>query len=416
MLILEFFIECSSCGETYNYAKNIYSCEKCGERLEITYPYREIAKKIDREVLVSSSRKGLRKYLDLLPITKEDSLLSLGEGNTPLQKCDRLTNELGVENLYAKNETTNPTGTFKDRPASVGIGRAIELGGNKIVVASDGNVAPATSAFARKAGLKSVIILPEYMQTTRITQTIVYGSDVFIVDGGDVNDCIDLSSKIEEKYNYHHLSTAAPVNPYQMEGSKTVGFEICEQLNWEMPDWVATPIGGGGLLTSNWKAFNEFYKLGLIDSLPKMVGVQAEKCAPVVEAYNNGERKEIERVRKDINTVAVPIAVPYPLDGETALDAIFDSDGTAVSVEDEEMEEVQKLLAETESIVAEPAGATSLAGVRKLSEKGVIDESDSVVFEVTGTGLRELQDLRKEYREPYHINPEIEEISEKISL
>lgn len=413
---MEFFIECSSCGESYDYTENVYSCERCGGRLDITYPYQEIANKIDPEELTRDSKKGLRKYLNLLPISSEDTLLSLGEGNTPLQKCNKLTDVVGIENLYAKNETINPTGTFKDRPASVGISRAIENGGNKVVAASDGNVAPATSAYANNGGLKSVIILPEYMQSTRIKQTIVYGSEVFIVEGGDVNDCIELSSELEEKYDYHHLSTAAPVNPYQMEGSKTIGFEICEQLDWEMPDWVVAPVGGGGLLTSNWKAFNEFYEFGLIDSLPKMVGVQAERCAPVVEAYNDGERKEIEKIRKDFTTIAVPIGVPYPLDGETALDAIFNSGGTAVSVRDEEIKEAQKMLAETESIVAEPAGATSLAGVRKLSKSGVIDRNESVVFEVTGTGLRELYDLSKNYKEPYHIKPEIENISEKISL
>lgn len=409
---MSFYLECSSCGKEYGPKNRVYSCEGCGGKLEIKYPYDSLQEEIDRETL-EKRNLSLWKYFELLPISKETRIISLGEGNTSLRKCKKLSDRIGIKNLNVKNETNNPTGTFKDRSATVGVSKAAEFGAKGIVVASDGNVAPATSAYSSMAGLKCFVFVPDYMPPTRITQTILYGAEVFVVRG-DINKCIDLADEVRKKYKWHHLSTVASVNPYHTEGSKTMVYEICEQLGWETPDWIVVPVGGGGLLTANWKGLKEFSYLGLIENLPKIAGVQSEGCAPVVKAYGEGGLSEIKKWEGKIDTEAIPIAVPYPMDGPTALDSIRDSGGTALAVSDEEILAAQKLLAETEAIIAEPAGVASLAGTIKLFEKGVIDENDSVVFEVTGSGLRELQKTEKVCKKPTQIEPKIELVENKL--
>jgi threonine synthase len=341
------------------------------------------------------------------------NIISLGEGGTRLHKCDKLSKILGVNNLYAKDETSNPTGTFKDRPASVGISKALEFKVKIIVIASDANAAPATAAYATIAGMKCFAFLPHYMSRERITQTILYGGNVIIVNG-DINQCIDLAIKVQKRYGWHHLTTATSVNPYQLEGSKTIAYEISEQLEWNVPNWVIVPVGGGGLLTANWKGFKEFFDLGLIDGLPKIVGVQASECAPLVKAYR--ENTDIKRWEKKPNTIAIPIAVPLPLDGYTALAAIKESKGTAVAVSDEEILEAQKLLAKTEAIIAEPAGVVTLAGTKKLLEEGVIGKDDTITFEVTGTGFKDLGFITKTLKKPPQIEPGIKNLSEIFKL
>lgn len=404
---MDFYLKCSSCGEIHTPQERVYNCKKCRGRLEVLYPYDRLASELSKKKL-EGRNLGIWKYLELLPILDKTKIVSLGEGNTRLHKCDKLSNIIGVKNLYVKNETTNPTGSYKARPAAVGISRALELGADGVVVASDGNVAPATSAYAAHVGLRCCVFVPDYTYPTRIIQTAIYGAEVFVVRG-DVNKCIDLATEVQQKYNWHHLSTVSSINPYQIEGSKTISYEICEQLGWVAPDWIIVPVGGGGLITSNWKGLKEFLNLGLIDNLPKMVGVQASGCAPFVKAYRGG-KDEIKKWEGKIDTIAVPIAVPYPLDGQTALTSIRSSGGTAVAVSDREILDAGNLLARTEAIIAEPAGVTSLAGLKKLLEEGTIDKSDNVVFEVTGTGLRELKTLQKYIKKPKLVEPKLEDV------
>jgi threonine synthase len=401
---MKYVLRCSYCGEEYASKEQIYCCRRDGKRLEIVYFYDQLADFLDRATF-EKRKPGVLKYAELLPLLDNSKIVSLGEGGTKLRRCDRLGKILRVKNLYAKDETSNPTGTYKDRQASVGISKALEFEAKGIVVASDGNAGPATAAYAAMAGLKCLVFMPDYTSPERITQTMMYGAKVIVVRG-NINQCINLANEVQKEYNWHHLTTAGAVNPYQMEGSKTIAYEISEQLGWIVPDWVIVPVGGGGLLTANWKGFKEFFKLNLIDSLPKIVGVQACGCAPLVKAYQEKKKPDdIESWGKPIKTIAIPVAVPFPLDGPAAIAAIQESEGTAIAVSDEEILGAQKLLAKTETIIAEPAGVVSLAGTKKLLEEHVIDKDDNIVFEVTGTGFKDLGSVAKMFEKPPQIEP-----------
>ncbi|MFX0125547.1 MAG: threonine synthase [Candidatus Hodarchaeota archaeon] len=403
---MKYVLRCSFCNEEYDSKEHIYCCRKDQKRLEIVYFYEQLVDVIDKTTL-EKRKSGVWKYAELLPVLDNSKIVSIGEGGTRLRRCDRLSEILGIKNLYAKDETSNPTGTFKDRPASVGVSKALEIKAETIVVASDGNVAPATAAYAMMAGVKCFVFVPNYMSPERITQTMMYGANVIVVKG-DINQCIDLAIEIEKMYHWHHLTTAAAVNPYQMEGAKTIAYEISEQLGWTVPDWVIAPVGGGGILTANWKGFKEFFNLNLIDGLPKIGGIQASGCAPLVRAYR--EKRKPDEIKKwdKLQTIAIPIGVPFPLDGPTALAAIRESKGTAIAVSDKEIVEAQRLLAKTEAIIAEPAGAVTLAGTKKLKEEDVIGKDDITVFEVTGTGFKDLGFIATLLKKPPEIEPKID--------
>ncbi len=401
---MNYILKCLTCGKKYD------SCEKCKGGLEIIYDYDELAHKINTKIL-ERRKIGVWKYKELLPMNDDSKIITLGEGGTKLHECKKLAEALSIEKIYAKDETRNPTGTYKDRPATVGVSKALEFGAKTVAIASDGNAGPATAAYAAKAGLRCYVFMPAVTPIERIVQVQMFGGKVILAKG-TVSDCIDILTKVQDQYGWHQLTTAIPLNPYQAEGSKTIAYEICEDLEWNVPDWVVIPVGGGGLLTANWKGFKEFFKLGIIKKLPKVAAVQAKGCAPVVKAYNN-DKEKIENWGEP-KTIAITIGVPYPLDGATALKAIRESKGTAVAVSDEEILRAEKLLAETEGIFAEPAGVASLAGTKKLIEKEIIGNEERVVFEVTGTGLKDLKSAVKMCGKPLCIKAKPEEVKTVI--
>ncbi|HDK26840.1 MAG TPA: threonine synthase [Candidatus Atribacteria bacterium] len=408
-----YILKCFACGKEYNdHQKSIYRCKKCGGSLEIIYGYDELAHKINTKIL-EERKIGVWKYKELLPVRDDSKIITLGEGGTKLHKCERLAEVLGIKKLYAKDETRNPTGTYKDRPATVGISKALEFGAKTIAIASDGNAGPATAAYAAKAGLKCYVFMPSLTPIERIVQVQAFGGKVILIKG-TVSDCIDILTEVQAYYGWYQLTTAIPSNPYQAEGSKTIAYEICEDLMWNIPNWVVIPVGGGGLLTANWKGFKEFFKLGIITKLPKIAAVQAEGCAPLVKAYN--EDKEKIEIWGKPKTIAITIGVPYPLDGTAALKAIRESKGIAVAVSDEEILKVEKLLAQTEGIFAEAAGVASLAGVKKLIGEGIINSEERVVFEVTGTGLKDLKSAMKTYEKPPCIEAKPKEVEDAVKF
>lgn len=408
-----YVLNCFTCGEKYNDSqKPMRRCKKCGGNLRIIYNYDKIARKINRKVL-ESRKPGVWKYKELLPLKNASKIINLGEGGTKLHKCEKLAKILGVKELYAKDETRNPTGTFKDRPATVGISKALEFNIKAVVIASDGNAGPATAAYAAKAGLRCYVFMPVITPRERIIQVEMFGGKVISVEG-TISECIDLLTKTQEQYGWYQLTTAIPCNPYQAEGPKTIAYEICEDLKWETPDWVVIPVGGGGLLTANWKGFREFFRLGFIKKLPKIAAVQAEGCAPLVKAYN--ERKKGEEIENwgIPESLAISIGVPFPLDGASALEAVKESKGYAVAVSDKEILKMEKLLGETEGVFAEPAGIASLAGVKKLIKEGVIKKEEKIVFEVTGSGLKDFQSAKKMCEKPPRIKVNPEEIESAL--
>ena len=324
-----------------------------------------------------------------MPIDNHEHIVTLSEGDTPLIKASALSSELGVK-TFVKDETRNPTASFKDRPNSVALSRALELGAKTVAVASSGNAAGSLSAYAAKAKVPCVVAVPEDTPDSKLGQIVVFGSRVVKVRG-TYSDAFTLIKEACKTHGWHNLTSVASANPYQLEGDKTAAYEICQQLSWKAPNWVAIPLGAGPLLVGAWKGFKELHELGVIGALPKMIGVQAEGCSPIVRAFKNGSSAVSPWQKPD--TVAHSIADPlngYPDDGSLTLKNIRESHGIAESVTDEEMLESVRLLAGTEGLFAEPSAAATIAVIKKLKSSGRIDSDDTVVPVVTGTGLKSI--------------------------
>lgn len=380
-------LQCSACTTTYPGQDGHYQCPQCGSALEVTYDYRSRGKDLTRDGFAAGA-KGLWKYRGILPVGVGADVVTLGEGGTPLHKCNHIAHAMGlVDQLYVKDEAGNPTGTYKDRPASVSVTVAKALGAKTVAIASDGNAAPSVAAYAAKAGLECFAFMPESTPIERLVLVQMYGAPIITIQGS-VNECIDLAERGRELFGWHHMSTAGPINPYQREGTKTIAYEICEQLDWVVPKWVVIPVGGGGLLVAVWKGFVELKALGRVDRLPRVLAVQASGCAPLVRAFETKDSTDEIRRWENPKTVATTIGVPYPLDGAKALQAIRESGGVAITVDDSEILAMTRELSSREGILLEPTGAVSMTAVKKARAMGLID--GTVVSIATGTGLKTL--------------------------
>jgi len=397
-------LRCANCGSEISPESGKYSCPKCHGILQVEYNDRLIGKD---SIFSHSPRSGVWRFFEMLPVEKSENIISLEEGNTPLIR----TESLG-DGFYVKDETRNPTGSFKDRPNTVGISKAVELGAKTVAIASSGNAAGSLSAYAAKAKMKCVVCVPEDTPNSKLKQIMVFGAKVAKVRGTYSNS-FNLIRNSCQKFGWHNLTSVCTANPYQVEGDKTAAYEIYERLN--DPDWVLVPLGAGPLLVGIYRGFWELREAGLIEKIPRLVGVQAEECAPIVRAFKEGA-KEVTAWEGKPHTVAHSIADPltgYSQDGTLTLEKIRDSDGVAESVNDEEMLEAVWQLARGEGIFAEPAAASTLATANKLKRKGVISNGDKVVLMVTGTGLKSSAALDL-LAEPPVINPDPDDLTEAI--
>jgi len=408
------FIECTKCGEKYKSGLN-YNCTKCGSILDIKYDYEKIRDRIDmRRLPISGS--GVWRYKELLPIENPSNIVSLNEGSTPLYKAERLGEAFGLRNLYVKDETRNPTGSFKDRPITVAVSKARELGVGTVASSSSGNAGGSLAAYAAKAGLNCIIFAPSSTLDSKLIPIALYGSRIVIVDG-TVSDAFYLAKKASEEHGWFN-ATSTFVNPYQLEGDKTVAYEMVEQTGGEVPDWVFIPIGAGPLLVGCWKGFKELNLLGCTTKLAHMVGIQAEGCAPIVKAFRENTDK-VDSWGK-LTTIVYAIADPlvgYSQDGTYTLRNIRESGGVAEACSDKEILDSVKLLANKEGIFAEPAGAAVVAGAKKLLDEGKVGSDENVVCVVTGTGLKQM--ISERFERPKPIRPdskELERFLEKTGL
>jgi threonine synthase len=335
--------------------------------------------------------EGMWTWFDLLPITHRRAIVSLGEGQTPLIRAHRLGASLGIDTLLLKDETRNPTGSFKDRMLAVGMTRAVELGYDTVAVQSSGNVGAAAAAYAARAGLRAKILVPRTAPAEKILQAQMYGADVFRIDHDSPTDIFDLLSWACSEFEWHLVSTAAIYNPFTLEGAKTIAYEIAEQMAFDLPDWVVVPVGGGGNIGSVWRGFLDLRALGLVDRLPRMVGVQAAGCAPFVDAIALGRtaRDALTTRWPRIDTVAGAIADDVVFDAHIALPAVRDSGGTAIAIPDAESLAMESTLAAAEGLFVEPAAATGVAALRALVAEGRIARRDRVVCLLTGHGLKD---------------------------
>ncbi|ASJ13042.1 threonine synthase [Thermococcus thioreducens] len=372
---------CTKCGEEYSSACGVYKCRKCGSPLDVRYHYEDIAEVIQDNDPWFREHPHMWKYWMFLPVSNLRKVVTLNEGGTRLYRVKRLEEKLGISMLYVKNEGENPTGAFKDRGSSVEITKALEFHARRVIVASTGNMAASISAYGAKAGLDVTIVVPEGTPEGKLLQARMYGAKVEVF-GKTYDEALAEAERraTEEGYyltgNYH----------FRVEGQKTTGFEIIDQLHFKVPDWIIVPIGAGTHLRAIWKGLKEFQRVGLIDELPRIAGVQIEGYDAIVRAWETG--KPVERITEKVPTIASAIAVKKPVDGENVIRAVRESDGHLGTVTNEETLKAGMLLGR-EGLFVEPSSATALALARKMREEGIIESGDSVVVVATGHGLKD---------------------------
>jgi threonine synthase len=383
-------IKCAKCGKEYD-EHNVPPNDGCGGRIDFEFDLEKLKETITKESL-GRNRGGLWKYFDLMPLRSRRSIVTLGEGNTPLLKSKRLADEWRMKGLLLKNEIFNPSGSFKDRPICVGVSRALEDGATTVSAASSGNAAAAMSSFAARAGLQAVVFVPEDAPAGKLIHLRTLGAKVFHVkkvqQGVDPTTTLLRAACIE--FGWTATPSFGPFNCFQFEGTKSLGYEIAEQTGWDPPDWILFPTGSGGLMAGTMKGLWEFQQMGLIDSLPRPVVVQPEGCSPIVRAFKEGQDPLNIKPWGSNDTVAGGLADPFPWDGDAALKYLRTADGDAVAVTDNSIEEALVILGRLEGIFAEPSGVAALAGLKALIEQGVIDRSDQIVVPITGSGFKDL--------------------------
>lgn len=374
-------LRCRECGELYP-KEALHVCALCFGPLEVVYDYEKIKKSISRDI-ITQRKKSMWRYKELLPIDGEPAV-GIDSGFTPLVKAHNLAKMLGIKELYIKNDTVNhPTFSFKDRVVSVAISKAKELGFDTVACASTGNLANSVAANAAVCGLKSYVFIPSNLEHAKVLNTQVYGANVVGIKG-NYDEVNRLCSEIAGKYGWAFVNIN--IRAYYAEGSKTLAFEVAEQLGWRAPQNIVVPMASGSLLTKVYKGFKEFHELGLIpDMETKIYGAQATGCSPISTAV-----KERQELFKPVipKTIAKSLAIGNPADGFYAIETINKTGGWAEDISDDEVIEGIKLLSETEGIFAETAGGVTVGVAKKLVEKGKLPKNESVVLLITGNGLK----------------------------
>ena len=392
-------LRCRECDREYP-VEPLNVCDFCFGPLEVVYDYASIGNSISRES-IANGPLTMWRYQDLLPVSSE-YVLDMGTGFTPLVRAKNLGRVLGLDNLYIKNDSVNPTFSFKDRVVSVATAKALEFEFDVLACASTGNLAGAVAAHGAKAGMKTMVFFPADLEKGKIIGAGIYGAELVAVDG-TYDQVNRLCSELAD--NHHWAFVNINMRPYYAEGSKTLGYEVAEQLGWRAPDNCVVPAASGSMFTKIWKSFNEMADLGLID--PPKTGMhlaQAEGCSPIVEAYDLGT-PHVRPVVPD--TIAKSLAIGNPADGFYALQTVAASNGSAVVAHEDEVVEGIQLLAETEGIFTETAGGVVVSGLRRLVKKGVIKRDELTVAYVTGNGLK-TQEVVEDLIHPIETTPDYE--------
>lgn len=410
-------IKCAKCGNEYR-IDDVPPNDGCGGRIDFTFDLEELKERFSRDSLEAErSKSNIQKYFDLLPLTERGEAVTVGEGQTALLKSKRLAKKMGLKNLFLKIETTNPSGSFKDRPISVGVSRALEEGATTVSAASSGNAAAAMSTYAAGGGIRSVVFVPENAPSGKLIHLRTLGAHVFRVrkEKEGVDPTTTLLKAACKEFGWTPCPSFGPFNCFQFEGTKTLGFEIAEQMNWEVPDWIFFPTGSGGLMAGTMKGFSEFEQMGLIDRLPRPVVVQPVGCAPVVRAFHE-EQNPLDIQPWDSNeTVAGGLADPFPWDGDAALRYLRLANGKATEVSDKEIEKYLVDLGKLEGIFAEPSGVAGLAGLDALLQQGIIDRNESICVPITGSGFKDLATPDRLTEPVKLISPDTAELQDALS-
>ena len=400
-------LKCRECGREY--PKDVlFVCEYCFGSLEVNYDYPNIKKNISKEIFLGRA-KNMWRYKELLPLDKEPTV-GLNSGFTPLIRANNLAKVLGVRELYIKDDSVNhPTLSFKDRVVSVAISKAREFGFDTVACASTGNLANSVAAQAAASGLKAYIFIPADLELGKVVASLIYNPYLIAVEG-NYDEVNRLCSEIASKYKWAFVNIN--IRPYYAEGSKSMGYEIAEQLNWALPKHVVVPSAGGSLITKIWKSFKELEKLGFVDKVrTKVHCAQGHGCSPIVTAIK--EKSDIIKPVKP-KTIAKSLAIGNPADGYYAVDTVRVSGGYGEDATDEEIIEAIKLLAKTEGIFTETAGGVTLAVAKKLIERKDIPADESIVLCITGNGLKTQEAVTRALPKPVKIRPNLASFEEHV--
>jgi threonine synthase len=379
-------LECAACQLQHEAHRLHNLCRECGKPLLVRYDLKKAGRALSKTSLTGRPA-DLWRYREVLPVEKDENIISLGEGWTPLLRAARLGKNLGLDELYIKDESQNPTQSFKARGMSTAVSMAKELGAEKLAVPSAGNAAGALAAYAARAGLECFIFMPDDTPRANVLECQQTGAHVTLMPGL-ITDCGAEVGRRKEKEGWFDVSTLK--EPYRVEGKKTLGYELAEQLNWKLPDVIIYPTGGGTGLIGMWKAFGEMEEMGWIDSRrPRMVTVQAAGCAPIVRAFEEGKRFADEF--PNAATTASGLRVPKAIGDFLILDALRESGGTAISVTDAELLAATREIGAAEGVFCAPEGAACLPALRKLLDAGQVRKDESVVLFNTGSGVKYLE-------------------------
>jgi threonine synthase len=398
---------CYGCGAILTARPRGMICPACGEPFSIRF-HTEPPPELFKEPPAS-----MWAYADLLPVKAPENQSSLGEGATPLLDAPRLACAHGLGSVLLKNEMVNPTGSFKDRQVSVGISHARELGLNTVAVVSSGNVACAASAYAARAGMKAVLLMHGHAAAGKRRQAAAYGGQTIQVDCMSAAEVFDLCIEACDTLGWYHLSTAGMYEPYNVEGAKTIAYELYWQTGGDLPDWIVAPVGGGGLLGGIWRGFLDLQRLGLIEQPPRLAGIQASGCAPLKKAIDGNMTflETLEEPWPNPETIAGGIADDILFDGHTVLPAIRETKGVAIAVDDDEIIRGELTLASTEGLLCEPTCAVVMAALNHLPDAG---PDTRVCCVLTGNGIKDLDVLQGRVPDPVRIPPSLDALRETV--
>jgi len=399
-------LRCRECSRDYP-IEPINACEYCFGPLEVAYDYDSIARTVTRKS-IADGPNTIWRYHDFLPVEAENAV-DLGTGFTPLLKADNLGKKLGLDNLYIKNDSVNPSFSFKDRPVSITATKALEFGFEVLACVSTGNLMGSVAAHGAKSGMKTVVFFPGNLESGKIVGASVYGPTMVAVDGS-YDQVNRLCSELADDLGWAFVNIN--MRPYYAEGSKTLGYEVAEQLGWRAPDNCVVPAASGELHTKIWKGLTELADVGLIDSAKtNMHLAQPQGCSPIVQAFEKGSRV-VQPVKAD--TLAKSLAIGDPAAGPYAVQTLQETGGTAVAAPEDEIVEGIQLLAETEGIFTETAGGVVISGLRKLAKSGAIKRDEVTVAFITGNGLK-TQEVVSDIAKPINIRPTYKSFEENMA-
>lgn len=407
-------LKCPICGREYEPEVVQYTCPTCGPvgTLEVLYDYPTLRAQLDRDALRTNSEQSMWRYKALLPIQAQSSVPPLRVGWTPLYDAPRAAAEIGLRQVWVKDDGQNPTGSFKDRASAMVVARAMEQGIEVVSTASTGNAAAALAGIAASVGMKTIIFVPASAPEAKIAQLLVYGATVLLVEG-TYDQAFDLCYEMCLKEGWYCRNTA--MNPFTTEGKKTAAFEIAEQLGWQVPDVVVVSVGDGNIIAGIHKGFYDLHQLGWIERIPRLIGVQAEGSAALYQAWQNGvAAQDMQPI--NAQTVADSISAGLPRDRAKALRDVMQTQGAFVTVSDASIIAAIPQLARLTGVFAEPASAAVYAGTKVAVQSGIINSNETVALMLTGNGLKDVRRAQESVAQGLRVQPTIESVQKALHL